>query len=91
MYTGKQQEIYERVVQVICANIKRKDGPLSPGMVKPESDFMKDLGADSLMVVELVMGVEQEFDLDEIPESDIEKIRTVADVIDYLTKALQIS
>ena len=86
MYTGKELEIYERVVKVICEKIKRKDGKVTPEMVKPESDIEKDIGATSLAVMELIIGIENEFHLDEIPESDIAQIRTVSDVVDYLFK-----
>jgi acyl carrier protein len=48
-----------------------------------ESAFMDDLGADSLDTVELIMALEEEFDI-EIPDSDAEKIRTVQNVLDYL-------
>lgn len=51
--------------------------------VKPEANFKDDLGADSLDVVELVMELEDEFDL-EISDEDAEKISTVADVVDYI-------
>ena len=51
--------------------------------VKPEASFIDDLGADSLDIVELVMAMEEEFDL-EIPDEDAEKLRTVADVTKYL-------
>ena len=47
--------------------------------VKPESSFIDDLGADSLDIVELVMAMEEEFDI-EIPDEDAEKLRTVSDV-----------
>ena len=52
--------------------------------VKPESSFT-DLGADSLDSVELIMGFEEEFNI-EIPDDDAEKIKTVQDVIDYIEK-----
>jgi acyl carrier protein len=52
--------------------------------VKPESSFIDDLGADSLDTVELVMALEEEFEL-EIPDEEAEKIRTVQDVIDYVS------
>lgn len=91
MYSPQQQAVYERVVRVLCERIKREDAPLSPSAVKPESDFIKDLRADSLTVMELVMDIEKEFDLGEIPEADIEKIRTVDDVIQYLNRALNLS
>lgn len=51
--------------------------------VKPEASFKDDLGADSLDVVELVMELEDEFDL-EISDEDAEKITTVQEVIDYI-------
>ena len=51
--------------------------------VKPEASFIEDLGADSLDTVELVMALEEEFDL-EIPDEEAEKIRTVGDAINYI-------
>ena len=61
-------------------------GP-GPDKVKPTASFIEDLGADSLDIVELVMTMEEEFDLD-IPDEDAEKIKTVGDVVKYInTKA----
>ena len=51
--------------------------------VKPEASFIDDLGADSLDIVELVMAMEEEFDL-EIPDEEAEKLRTVQDVYSYI-------
>ena len=51
--------------------------------VVPEASFVEDLGADSLDTVELVMALEEEFDI-EIPDEDAEKIKTVQDVIQYI-------
>lgn len=51
--------------------------------VVPETNFVEDLGADSLDTVELIMAFEEEFDV-EIPDTDAEKIKTVQDVIDYI-------
>lgn len=51
--------------------------------IKMESSFVDDLGADSLDIVELVMALEEEFDL-EIPDEDAEKIRTVGDAVKYI-------
>jgi len=51
--------------------------------VKIESSFVDDLGADSLDIVELVMALEEEFDL-EIPDEDAEKIRTVGEAVKYI-------
>jgi len=51
--------------------------------VKEDSKFIEDLGADSLDVVELVMALEEEFDI-EIPDEDAESILTVADALKYI-------
>ena len=51
--------------------------------VTPNASFVDDLGADSLDVVELVMGLEEEFDI-EIPDEDAEKITTVQQAVDYI-------
>ncbi len=53
--------------------------------VTNEASFMDDLGADSLDTVELVMALEEEFDI-EISDEDAEKIQTVQDAIDYITE-----
>lgn len=53
------------------------------GQVKPEASFVDDLGADSLDIVELVMALEEEFDM-EIPDEDAEKIKTVGDAVSYI-------
>jgi acyl carrier protein len=51
--------------------------------IKPESSFIDDLGADSLDIVELVMAMEEEFEV-EIPDEEAENIKTVADAINYI-------
>lgn len=51
--------------------------------VKLDSSFVDDLGADSLDIVELVMALEEEFDI-EIPDEDAEKVSTVNDVVEYI-------
>ncbi len=56
---------------------------VNPDEVKEESKFVEDLGADSLDVVELIMELEEKFDI-EIPDSDAEAIATVGDVIKYI-------
>jgi len=53
--------------------------------VVPGASFVDDLGADSLDLVELIMAMEEEFDI-EIPDEDAEKIATVQDAIDYVDK-----
>ena len=56
--------------------------------VVPRASFIDDLGADSLDIVELVMCLEEEFDI-EIPDDDAEKIQTIGDAISYLKERLE--
>ncbi len=56
--------------------------------VSPSASFFDDLGADSLDIVELVMSMEEEFDV-EISDEDVEKMRTIGDALDYLRNRLQ--
>ncbi|MEO0258308.1 MAG: acyl carrier protein [candidate division WOR-3 bacterium] len=60
---------------------------VSEDQIKLESRFMEDLGADSLDVVELVMAIEEKFNI-EIPDEDAEKIRTVGDAVNYIQAKL---
>ena len=59
---------------------------VNEGEVKPESKFVDDLDSDSLDVVELVMALEEKFEI-EIPDEEAEKIQTVGDVVAYIEKA----
>ncbi len=56
--------------------------------VVPEASFIDDLGADSLDIVELVMAMEEEFDI-EIPDEKAEQIQTIGQAIDYLRTILE--
>jgi acyl carrier protein len=60
---------------------------VSEDKIGPTSSFIDDLGADSLDQVELIMALEDEFQV-EIPDEDAEKIRTVKDALDYLSSKL---
>jgi len=71
--------VQEKVKSIIVEQLG-----VDPEKVKLESKFIEDLGADSLDIVELVMAMEEEFDL-EIPDEDAEKLKTVNDVQSYLT------
>ena len=73
--------IEERVKKIIVEQLGVKEED-----VKPEASFVEDLGADSLDTVELVMALEEEFDI-EILDEEAEKITTVQSAIDYVTKA----
>jgi len=68
----------ERVTEIIVEQLG-----VSKEEAVPEASFIDDLGADSLDTVELVMALEEEFDI-EIPDEDAEKMTTVADAIKYL-------
>ena len=72
------EEITERVKSVIVDQLG-----VSMEEVTPEASFIEDLGADSLDIVELIMALEEEYDM-EIPDEDAEKIQTVNDVISYI-------
>ena len=76
-------EIEKNVKEIIATKLN-----LLPDKIKNDAHFIKDLGADSLKVVELVMTFEDEFELGEIPDEVVEKIQTVQDVIDYLVQRL---
>ena len=61
---------------------------VSPEEAVPEASFIDDLGADSLDIVELVMAMEEEFDV-EIPDEDAEKIQTIGAAVQYLKDKLE--
>ena len=72
--------IEERVRKIVCEQLGVADDE-----VKNDSSFVDDLGADSLDTVELVMALEEEFDL-EIADEDAEKISTVQEAVDYIVE-----
>jgi acyl carrier protein len=80
-----KKEITEKVKQIISEQLGVDDSE-----VTPSASFVDDLGADSLDTVELVMALEEAFDL-EISDEDAEKIRTVQDAIDYIDKHAKVS
>ena len=72
------EEIFEKVKGIIVEQLGATEAS-----VTMEASFIDDLGADSLDIVELIMALEEEFDM-EIPDADAEKIVTVNDVVDYI-------
>lgn len=56
--------------------------------IQPETNLMKDLEADSLDAVEIIMAIEDEYDI-EIPDEDAEKFQTIGDIVNYVEKAIQ--
>jgi len=71
--------IEKRIKEIVAEQLG-----VDESQVTGESSFMDDLGADSLDTVELVMALEEEFEI-EISDEDAEKIQTVQDAIDYIT------
>ena len=72
------EEISERVKSIIVDQLG-----VSLEEVTPQASFIEDLGADSLDIVELIMALEEEYEM-EIPDEDAEKIQTVDDVTTYI-------
>lgn len=71
-------EIASQVMDIVAENLgKERD------KVTVDANFIEDLGADSLDTVELVMALEEKFDV-EIPDDDAAKIQTVKDAVDYI-------
>src|SRR4029450_3222971 len=70
--------VQTRVKEIVCEQLG-----VSEEEVTPEASFIEDLGADSLDIVELVMALEEEYEM-EISDEDAEKIKTVQDVITYI-------
>ena len=72
--------VQDKVKQIIIEQLSVEESE-----VTPTASFVDDLGADSLDRVELIMAFEEAFDI-EIPDEDAEKIRTVKDAVDYISK-----
>jgi acyl carrier protein len=70
--------VQARVKEIVCEQLG-----VNAEEVIPEASFIEDLGADSLDIVELVMALEEEYEM-EISDEDAEKIKTVQDVITYI-------
>ncbi|MBN2527840.1 MAG: acyl carrier protein [Deltaproteobacteria bacterium] len=71
-----------KVREIVCQQLD-----VEPEEVKMETSFIDDLGADSLTVVELVLALEEEFEID-IPDEDTEKLRTFKDAVEYINSKL---
>ena len=73
--------------EAILAGVKKlvaEELGIDESEVTPEASFQDDLGADSLALVELLMAFEEKFEVDNIPDEDADKIRTVADAVNYI-------
>jgi acyl carrier protein len=78
---SQMASVEERVKKIICEQLN-----VAESDVVPAASFVDDLGADSLDQVELIMAMEEAFEVS-IPDEDAEKIVTVQDAINYITKA----
>lgn len=82
--SGKRANAIEvRIKEIIADQLGLREDE-----IKNEANFLDDLGADSLDIVELIMAMEEEFEM-EIPDEDAEKILTVQDTIDYVVRSTQ--
>lgn len=70
--------IFDKVKEIIVKQLE-----VDPNLVTLETSFVEDLDADSLSLIELVADFEDEFDV-EINEEELEKVKTVGDIVDYL-------
>ena len=76
--TMEETDMLEKLIEIVAEQLHVEETE-----VKPETDFKEDLRADSLDLFELVMALEEEYDV-EIPTEDLEKVTTVQAVLDYL-------
>ncbi len=77
-----KDKVFEILKEIIMEKLN-----VAEDQIKPEARFQEDLGADSLDVVELVMAIEEKFNI-EVPDEDAEKIRTVGDAQEYIIQAI---
>jgi len=73
----RKEEVISKLKEII---VDRLD--VEEDQIVPEASFVEDLGADSLDIVELIMGIEEEFDI-EIPDEDAEKLTSVGEAMNY--------
>ncbi|NLX75796.1 MAG: acyl carrier protein [Clostridiaceae bacterium] len=78
VWKGVKILVFEKVKEIIVDQLGVEESE-----VTMEASFIDDLGADSLDIVELIMALEEEFDL-EIPDKEAEKITTVGDAVEYI-------
>ena len=78
----KLEEVQAKLKEIVMDRLNAEEE-----QIKPEASFVEDLGADSLDIVELIMGIEEEFDI-EIPDEDAEKLTTVGEAMNYVKAKL---
>ncbi|MCL2146813.1 MAG: acyl carrier protein [Synergistaceae bacterium] len=80
----KKEEILGRLKEIIMDRLDVEED-----QIVPEASFVEDLGADSLDIVELIMGIEEEFDI-EIPDEDAEKLTSVGEAMNYTLSKIEV-
>ena len=78
----KLEEVQAKLKEIVMDRLNAEEE-----QIKPEASFVEDLGADSLDIVELIMGIAEEFDI-EIPDEDAEKLTTVGEAMNYVKAKL---
>lgn len=74
-------EILPKITEIICDQLD-----VEASEVEPSKSFTDDLGADSLAIVELVLALEENFDI-KIPDDEVDRIKTVGDAVSYIQNA----
>ena len=78
------EEIFQTMQELVAEQFA-----MEPSEVTMETSFEEDLGADSVDLVELVMAMEEEFDIGEVQEEDLGKLKTVGDAVNYIAGKLK--
>lgn len=76
------EDLESRIIEIIAEQLG-----MDPGEIEPESTYVEDLGADSLDIVELIMALEEEFEV-EVPDEEAEKLLTVHQTVDYIQEKI---
>jgi acyl carrier protein len=77
---GSRVSVEQKVIEIVCEHLA-----VNKEQVTRNTNFIEDIGADSLDIVELIMELEEEFDI-QIPDEQAEKIKTVGEAIDYIER-----
>ena len=78
------EEIFQKLSEMVAEQFAK-----DPDEVTMETSFEEDLGADSVDLVELVMAMEEEFDIGEVEEDEVSELKTVGDCVNYLVNKMK--
>jgi acyl carrier protein len=84
MSTLTKEQISDRIIRVTAEQFC-----IHKGRLKPDTRFTEDLGSDSLDDIEMVMAIEEEFEI-EIRDEDAEKVKTIADAVELVARLLKV-